>query len=313
MSKITKWLTGAAALVLAGTLAACSAGGATPASTNGAEGTEGAAPAIEGYNGEPVKMGVVNASEPYWQLYVDTAKAEGINLELVDYSDYNQPNPATSAGDVDLNQFQHILYLAKYNVEAGDDLVPIASTAIYPLGLYSTKHDALDAIPEGGKVGVPNDLTNQARGLLVLQSAGLITLSDGGTPFSTLQDIDQANSKVQVQELSADLLANSLADFDAAIINNDFVPDAGLTPEDALAQDDPNDSAALSYANIFVTTKDKQDTPVFQELIRIYQETKEIQDAVVEASGGTALLLKTPATDLQEQLAKVEEEIRANG
>lgn len=310
MSKFTKLVAAAASVLLLGSLTACSSGTPEATGTNETGGGTGAAGQIEGYNGETIKIGVVGASEPYWQTYTDAVKAEGINVELVDYADYNQPNPATSAGDVDINQFQHVLYLAKYNVEAGDDLVPIGSTAIYPLGLYSTKHDSVEAIPAGGTVGVPNDLTNQARGLLVLQSAGLITLKDGGTAFSTLQDIDEAASKVKVQELGADLLANSLTDFDAAIINNDFVTDAGLTPADALAQDDPNDPAALAYVNIFATTKDKADTPVFQELIRIYQETPAVQEAVLEAAGGSALLLKTPAADLQGQLEKIESDLK---
>ena len=311
MSKLNKWLAAAASLLLIGSLSACSANGESSSTAAATDGGAGAS-SIEGYNGETIKIGVVGASEPYWKVYTDAVKAEGINVELVDYADYNQPNPATSAGDVDINQFQHILYLAKYNSESGDDLVPFGSTAIYPLGFYSTKHDSLDAIPQGGTVGVPNDLTNQARGLLVLQSAGLITLKDGGTPFSTLKDIDESASKVKVQELNADLLANSLSDFDGAIINNDFVTDAGLKPSDALAQDDPNNPAALSYANIFVTTKEKAETPVYQELVRIYQETPAVQEAVLEAAGGSALLLKTPASDLQSQLAKIEDELKAS-
>jgi D-methionine transport system substrate-binding protein len=90
----------------------------------------------------------------------------------VNFDAYDQPNPALSAGELDLNQFQHIIYLATYNVKAGDDLVPVGATAIYPLGLYSTKYKSVADIPNGGTIAVPNDESNQARALLVLQSAG---------------------------------------------------------------------------------------------------------------------------------------------
>lgn len=304
MARFRKWLAAAGALALVAGLSACAGSG------------NDTAPAAEGddkYAGQTIKVGVVGASDAYWSTFTEAAAAEGITVELVDFTDYNQPNPALAAGELHLNQFQHILYLAKYNVEANDDLTPIGATAIYPLGLYSKKHDSVAAIPEGAKVGVPNDVTNQARGLLVLQSAGLITLKDGGSAFSTLQDIDTAASKVEVTELSADLLANSLEDLDAAIINNDFITDAGLTAADAIAQDDPADPAALAYVNIWVSKAEDADNPTLLKLVEIYQTNAEVQAGVVENSGGTAEMLKTPAADLQAQLKVVEDDIREQG
>ena len=129
---------------------------------------------------DPVKIGVVGASDPYWADYVDAAKEDGISVELVDFTDYAQPNPALTAGDLDLNQFQHIIYLAQYNENAGEDLTPIGATAIYPLGLYSTKYTSLDEIGDGETVAIPNDASNLARALLVLQSAGLVDLAAAG-------------------------------------------------------------------------------------------------------------------------------------
>src|SRR5690606_1645560 len=105
-----------------------------------------------GSESSPVKIGVVGASDPYWDVYVDAAEEEGIFVELVDFADYNQPNPALAAGELDLNQFQHIIYLAQHNVASGDDLVPIGATAIYPLGLYSTKYESADDIKDGEQV-----------------------------------------------------------------------------------------------------------------------------------------------------------------
>ena len=126
--------------------------------------------------GETVRIGVVGASDPYWATYEQAAEDEGIDVEVVDFADYNQPNPAVSEGELDLNQFQHIVFLADYNIASGDDLQPIGATAIYPLGLHSKQYDAVEEIPDGATVAVPNDASNQARALVLLQSAGLIEL-----------------------------------------------------------------------------------------------------------------------------------------
>ncbi|WP_345799915.1 MetQ/NlpA family ABC transporter substrate-binding protein [Microbacterium sp. AZCO] len=260
---------------------------------------------------ETVKIGVVGAGDPYWETYKEAAAAEGIDVELVDFSEYTQPNPALSAGELDLNQFQHIIYLATYNENSGDDLVPVGATAIYPLGLYSAKYDDVADIPEGSTVAVPNDESNQARGLLVLQSAGLIELEDGGSIFSTVTDV-LPSSKVEVEALDAAFTATSLPDVAAAIINNDFVEDAGLTPEDAIAQDDPSDPNALPYVNIFAARADDADNPTYKKLVELYQNTQSVLDGVQDASGGTAVFVKTPVKDLQASLEDVQDDIKAN-
>ncbi|MRG60874.1 methionine ABC transporter substrate-binding protein [Agromyces sp. CFH 90414] len=253
-----------------------------------------------------VRIGVVGKGDPQWAAFEEAAADEGITIEIVDFGDYAQPNPATTEGELDLNQFQHIVYLADYNVSAGEDLTPIGSTAIYPLGLYSTKYDSVKDIPEGETVAVPNDASNQARGLLVLQSAGLIELKSGGTIFSDLADVDEAKSKVKVTALEASLTPTSLPDLAAAIINNDFVADAGLSFEDAIAQDDPEDPNALPYVNIFATRAEDQDNETYAKLVEIFQTDPEVQAGLLEASGGTAVPVATPVADLRDSLAKVQ-------
>lgn len=285
-------------LALAGILALSACGGG------------GDADAELGSDGNPVKLGVVGASEPYWSSYEEAVEAEGIQLEIVDFTEYTQPNPALSEGELDINQFQHIQYLADYNVASGDDLEVIGSTAIYPLGLYSSKHDAVEDIPDGGQVIVPNDTVNQARGLLVLQSAGLITLQDGGNAASTLEDIVEEESKVSVSALDAAAIPNSLPDVDGAIINNDFLNNAGLSAEDVLFQDDPEDPDALPYVNIFATTAENADHEVLTQLVEIYQSTEEVQQGAMDASSGTAVMTNTPVEDLQASLDETEEALR---
>lgn len=254
---------------------------------------------------EPVRIGTVDSSEPYWQIFSDAAAEEGIAVELVNFASYPEPNPALAAGELDLNQFQHIVYLAEHNAATGDDIVPIGSTAIYPLGLYSTQYDSVEEIPEGSTVAVPDDPSNLARSLLILQSAGLIELEGGGSIFATLDQIDEENSLVSVTPVEASFTVTSLPDVAASIINNDFVTDAGLTADDAIAQDDPSDPNALPYVNIFAANADDADNEVFLKLVDIYQNTQAVLDSAQETAGGTAVFLKTPVADLEASLEKV--------
>src|SRR5690606_14753864 len=156
-----------------------------------------------------------------------------------DLQDYTQANPSLSQGELDANQFQHLQFLAGYNVDADDDLTPIGATAVYPLGLYSEKHDSVEQIPAGGEVAVPNDPTNLARALLVMQDAGLVDLKDGGSAVSTKADV-LPGSKVTVTPVAAEQTPIQLQSVDASIVNNDFLEDAGLSADDALFQDDPD-------------------------------------------------------------------------
>ena len=295
-STTTKLLAALAAAPLVFGLAACASGAA------GEEASD-----------DVVTIGVVGKSDPQWPAFEEAAADAGITIELVDFADYTQPNPALTEGELDLNQFQHIVYLADYNVSADEDLTPIGATAIYPLGLYSTEYDSVEDIQEGDTVAVPDDPSNLARALLVLQSAGLIELEDGGSIFSTVADIDEAKSKVKVTPLEASLTATSLPDVAAAIINNDFVEDAGLTFDDAIAKDDPSDPNALPYVNIFAARAEDKDKATYLKLVEIFQTDPEVQAGLLESSGGTAVALMTPVSELEESLATVEADTKAQG
>ena len=160
-------------VAVAASLAACGGGDGASEDT-----TAGGGPSPRARS----TIGVADQSKEYWRTFEQLAADEGIEVELVNFTDYTQPNPILSQGDLDLNQFQHLLYLANYNVAADDDLIPIGSTAIYQLGLYTTKgYESPDDIPDGAEIAIPNDVVNQARALLVLQSAGLIELRAAAT------------------------------------------------------------------------------------------------------------------------------------
>ncbi|GAB3084690.1 MetQ/NlpA family ABC transporter substrate-binding protein [Nocardioides zeae] len=261
---------------------------------------------------DTIRIGVVDDSDPYWDTFVDAAADEGLDIEIVNYDEYTLPNPALDEGAIDINQFQHIVFLAEYVASSGSDIVPIGSTAIYPLGLYSTRYDSVEDIPDGAEIVVPDDPSNRARALLILQSAGLIELQDGGSIFSDLSDVDEDASRVTVTEAAADLTASSLGDIAAAVINNDFLEPSGLTPEDAIAEDDPADPNAIPYVNIFAVRAEDKDNADYQKLVEIYQDTQSILDGVQEAAGGTAEFVKIPQADLEQSLRETVEETEAN-
>lgn len=293
MSRFTSVLTTGLAVTAVLALSACG-------------GADEAAPAT-GSAEDPVRIGVVNSGDDYWTTFTDLAEEEGISVELVNFSDYQLPNQGLTDGDLDLNQFQHLQFLANYNTATGSDLTPIAATAVYPLGLYSLKHDSVEDIPEGGEIAIPNDDTNQARALLVLQEAGLVALRDGGSAFSTPADVLEDESKVTVTPVDAAQTALALQDVDASIINNDFVGDADLTSEDAIFSDDPDSSAAEPYINVWVARGADADNEVFQQLVEIYH-SPEVEEGVLEASGGTGVIKDNSAAELQEILAGIQED-----
>lgn len=262
---------------------------------------------------QTVRIGVVDASQPYWKTFTTLAQQRlGVTVKLVNFTDYSQPNPALSQGQLDLNEFQHIQYLADYNVTSGDTLEPIGSTAVYPLPLYSLKYHKPSEIPQGGQVAIPNDAINEARGLLVLQSAGLIALKDGGSAFSTATDI--VSAKVKVTPLDASQTATALKNGSvvAAIVNNDFATPADLTRSDVVYQDDPSSTSAAPYVNIFVARAADKDNPTYLKLVALYHDP-EVEQQVKQANGDAAILRNVPAGDLQTLLATVQRQAKDAG
>ncbi|HWV79526.1 MAG TPA: MetQ/NlpA family ABC transporter substrate-binding protein [Isoptericola sp.] len=255
-----------------------------------------------------LRIGVVGASDDKWAVFTEKAKEEGLDIELVDLQDYTQANPSLSQGELDANQFQHLQFLAGYNVDADDDLTPIGATAVYPLGLYSEKHASLEEIPAGGEVAVPNDPTNLARALLVLQEAGLIELKDGGSAVSTEADV-LPSSKVTVTPVAAEQTPIQLKSVDASIVNNDFLEDAGLDPASALFQDDPDSEAAAPYINVWVARAEDKDDPDLAKLVEI-SHSDEVVAAEQKASGDTAVIKDNSPEELQEILSGLEDDIR---
>ncbi|QTE29237.1 MetQ/NlpA family ABC transporter substrate-binding protein [Pengzhenrongella sicca] len=292
-----------AAIALTATLAAC-AGGADSAAS-------GATATADPSDPVTVKVGVTDGSKAYWQVFVDLAKEEGIDVELQNFTDYQQPNPIVSQGELELNQFQHLLFLANYNLSADADLVPISATVIYQLGLYTEKDYETPAdIPDGAEIAIPNDATNQARALLVLQSAELITLKDGGGALSTPADIVADESRVTVVPVDANQTTVQLKSLDAAIINNNFASDAGIDPTTAIYSDLEDLEAAEPYINVWVARAEDAENPIYAQLVEIYHDPS-VTEALLEESKGTAVAQDQTPAELQEILAGLTADLEA--
>ena len=254
-------------------------------------------------NNKKVTIGVVGTEKANDVLKEEAAK-QGIDIEYQEFTDYNQPNPSVESGDTDLNRFQHIAYLANYNVSSGKDLQIVGSTNIYPMAIFSKKHKKLDEIPQGGTIAIPNDSVNEARALLLLKAQNLVTFkSEVHTP--THNDIDTGKSKVKVTPVDAAQTVVSLDSVDAAVINNTFLADAGLNPSDALAQDDPNNPDARRYVNLFVAQKDKVNDETYKKVVEIFH-SKTVQDAVKEDSKNTAVEVNLSQDELKKALENEE-------
>ncbi|MCX6471682.1 MAG: MetQ/NlpA family ABC transporter substrate-binding protein [Corynebacteriales bacterium] len=261
---------------------------------------------------DTVKIGVADAAESYWTVFTKKAADEGITVDLVNFTDYNQPNPALAEGELQLNEFQHMLYLATYNQKNDQKLVPIGATAVYPLPLYSTKHTSVSQIPQGGSVVIPNDPTNQARGLLVLQQAGLISLRNGGNGFSTIADIDQAKSKVTVKAIDAGQTAQSLDSVDGAIVNNNYATSAKLGEDRIIAKDDPNSDIAKPYINVFVAREKDKDNATYKKLVSIYHDP-DVEAAVKKSLGDNGVLKNNDPAELQQLTVDLQKQVANNG
>lgn len=263
----------------------------------------------KGSKENPVVIGVIGANDPHWRIFASEAQKQGIYVDLKNFSDYTSENPALAQKNLDLNEFQHILYLANYNIKNNEDLQPIGGVAVYPLCLFSSQYTQVSDIPAGSCVVIPNDETNQARALGVLDGAHLITLKQPWTAFSTPKDIDEAASRVRVLPVEAAKVANSLSDpsVAAAVVNNDYMKDAGLDPNSAIFKDDATSEYAKPYINIWTARKEDINNPVYLKLVDIWHE-QAVSDALLDHFQHMATLNNDSGEVLRDVLKQVQEQ-----
>ncbi|HEY3538025.1 MAG TPA: MetQ/NlpA family ABC transporter substrate-binding protein [Trinickia sp.] len=222
---------------------------------------------------KPIKVGVIAGPDSQtWQVVKKVAKQkEGLDIKLVEFNDYVQPNAALDAGDLDANAFQHQPYLDSQIRQRGYKIVNVGLTYISPLGIYSKKLKSLKDLPQGAKVSLPNDPSNENRALLLLQTQGVVKLKAGAGANgsnATPLDIESNPKKIKLVELDAAQLPRSLDDVDAAAINTNYALSSGLQPaKDAIAREDVHSP----YANLIAVRTQDKSKPWVKKLVAAYQ------------------------------------------
>jgi D-methionine transport system substrate-binding protein len=198
--------------------------------------------------------------------------AQGIDLQVTEFTDYVQPVIAVEDGTLDANYFAHRPYLSDFNAESGTHVIAIADIHYEPFGIYPGKTKTLADLKDGAKVAVPNDTTNEARALLLLQEQGLIKLKDGADLTVTKKDIVENPKKLDIVELEAAQIPRTLPDVDIAVINGNYALEAGLSAStDALAVEAAGGIAATTFANVIAVKEGNENSPAVLELIKVLQ------------------------------------------
>ena len=253
-----------------------------------------------------VKIGTTEADQEAWRVFKDLAADNGITLDIVSFSDYSPVNEALAQGELDVNKFQHIKYLAEYNKASSNDLRVVGSTEIVPLALFWKDHESIDGI-EGESVAIPNDPSNQGRAINVLVQAGLLTLSDSVADelAPTPADIDKAASKVTVTPVDASQTPSAYNEGKPAIINNTWLDRAGIEPGLAIFEDDPESKEAEPYINVFAAQADRIDDETLNKLVELWQ-TPEVAEAAAKDSKGTSVPVYRDQAELNEILDRLQ-------
>ncbi len=216
---------------------------------------------------ETIKVGVTGGPHAQVMEAVKKVAAKGLEIRIVEFSDYVQPNAALAAGDLDANSYQHAPYLDAQVKDRGYRIVRVADTVTFPMGIYSKRMESLSELQPGARIAVPNDPTNGGRALLLLQKQGVIKLRDGAGLAATRLDIVGNPRKLKIVELDAAQIPRSLGDVDAAAINTNFAMEAGLQPRrDAIAIESPDGP----YVNILAMREADRDKPWVAKLVAAY-------------------------------------------
>jgi D-methionine transport system substrate-binding protein len=281
-------------VVLSIVLSACSTAAAAtateaPAATEAAT-TAATTAATEAATKEPITIKVGVSPVPHGDIinFVkdNLAAAAGLNIEVVEFTDYVQPNLALDDGTIDANYFQHVPYLTNFNKDHGTDLVSVGPVHIEPLGIYSKKIKSLSEITEGAVVTIPNDATNGGRALNFLAANGLITLKTGVGYEATVDDITANPKNLKITELEAAQLVRSLEDTTIAVINGNYALEGGLTPsKDALALESAENNP---YANVLVVKKGHENNEGVQILYKLLT-SPEVKKFIEEKYNGSVI------------------------
>lgn len=236
-----------------------------------------------------VKIGITGDDHKIWDKVKEKVAKDNIDLQVVSFSDYVRPNLALAQGEIDLNSFQHHAYLDKFKKEHNLQITAIGDTILAPLAVYSKTLKSVKDIKNGGKIAIPNDATNEGRGLNLLQSAGLIKLKDGVGNLPTLKDISENPKNIQFVELAATQIPRSLQDVDAAIINSGVAIDAKFNPvKDSILIEDVTNDKAKPYINLIAAREKDKDNEAYKKVVKAYQ-SDDIKQFIKETYKGAQI------------------------
>lgn len=235
---------------------------------------------------ETIRVGVTGG--PHAQVMEEVKKVaakSGLDIRIVEFSDYVQPNAALAAGDLDANNYQHAQYLAAQVKDRGYKLIKVADTVTFPMGIYSKRVKSLAELKPGATIAIPNDPTNGGRALLLLQKQGLLKVRADAGLKATRFDIVDNPKKLKIVELDAAQIPRSLGDVDAAAINTNYAMEAGLKPrQDSIAIEDPNGP----YANIIAIREADKNKPWVAKLVAAYH-SPEVKQYIDGKFGGAVI------------------------
>ena len=235
---------------------------------------------------EPIKVGAgVTPHAEILREIQDDLEKKGYALEVVEYNDYVLPNTALEDGDLDANYFQHEPYLISFNEDNGTNLVSMGNIHYEPMCIYAGKTTSLEEIPDGAKVSVPNDPTNEARALLLLEANGLLKINADAGINATKLDILENPHNLEIVEMEAAQLPRSLQDVDLAVINGNYAVGAGLSVSDALAKEEKDSLGAQTYPNIIAVKEGNENRPELQKLVEALR-SDETKDFIAEKYQG---------------------------
>lgn len=223
---------------------------------------------------EPVKvtLGVVGEVNEPWDYVIEELKEkENIEVELVKFTDYTTPNNALAEGEIDLSSFQTEIFMDNYNRDHGTELTTIGYTVMAPLGLYSDKITSINELKDGDTIAIPNDVSNEGRALILLQTAGLIKLDTAAGLVPTTEDVIENRLNLQFQTLESNQTARALQDVTASVINSGMAVDAGFIPSEDAVFLEPVTEDSKPYYNVIAALSEDVDNEVFQTIVAYYQ------------------------------------------
>ena len=239
--------------------------------------------ACGGNNGKKVTIGVASNDTKAWEKVKELAKKDDIDLEIKHFSDYNVPNKALSDGDIDLNAFQHFAFLDQYKKAHKDtNIEALSTTVLAPLGIYSDKVKNIKDVKKGAQVAIPNDVSNQARALKLLESAVLINLKKNFGLNGTTKDIESNPKDLKIKAVDAQQTARALSDVDISVINNGVATKAGKdAKKDPIYLEKASSDAVKPYINVVAVNSKDKDNKTYKKIIELYH-SKEAQKALKE-------------------------------